>query len=78
MRLDGTRVRMFDTVEYEDSAGCTHEGVVQAVDGDHGLTVALGGVERYLPAEALHEADAERRLRVAPAAGRVGEGEVER
>lgn len=77
MRLDGTRVRRSDTVVYRDGSGCEYEGIVVAV-ADDGLTLRLPTTERYLPAENLQEAVAEGRLRVEPAAGRVGEGEVQR
>lgn len=70
-------VRTQDTLVYTDTAGCTHEGTITHV-GEDGLDVRLDGREVGLSYEALLEAAGEgERVRVKPAAGRVGEGEVD-
>lgn len=79
MRLDGTRVRPHDTLYYQPTAGAEVEAEVLHVT-DEGLDVRVEGGEQVhgLSEFALREAEAEGRLRVAPAPGRVGEGEVDR
>lgn len=74
--LDGTRVRPYDTLRYQPTVGPWVEGTVRTVD-DEGLDVVLDGRSVGLSLEALREAEAEGRLHVVPAAGRVGEGEVD-
>lgn len=76
MRLDGTRVRPYDTLYYQPTTGPEVEGTVRTVRDD-GLDVVLEGRSVGLGVEALREAEQDGRLRVAPAAGRVGEGEVD-
>lgn len=75
MRLDGACVRPFDTLYYQPTTGPEVEATVRTVRED-GLDVVLEGRSVGLGEYALREAEAEGRLRVAPAAGRVGEGEV--
>lgn len=76
MRLDGARVRPHDTLVYQPTEGSVMRGEVQHVEDGEGLDVRVAGVTRGLSLAALREAEADGRLRVEPAAGRVGEGEV--
>ena len=75
--LDGVDVRPHDTMYYQPTTGPEVEAAVRTVRDD-GLDVVVEGRSIGLGIDALREADAEGRLRVSPAAGRVGEGEVER
>lgn len=75
--LDGVDVRPHDTMYYQPTTGPEVEAAVRTVRDD-GLDVVVDGRSIGLGIDALREAEAEGRLRVAPAAGRVGEGEVER
>ena len=75
--LDGVDVRPHDTMYYQPTTGPEVEAAVRTVRDD-GLHVVVEGRSIGLGIDALREADAEGRLRVSPAAGRVGEGEVER
>lgn len=77
VRLDGVDVRPHDTLYYQPTSGPEVEAEVRHVT-DEGLDVVVDGRPLALSLEALREAEAEGRLRVSPAAGRVGEGEVDR
>lgn len=71
--LDGVDVKPHDTLYYQPTAGPEVEGEVRHVT-DEGLDVVVEGRSIGLGLDALREADAEGRLRIEPAAGRVGEG----
>jgi hypothetical protein len=65
-----------DMLVYTDSAGLTHGFYITNRDGDHGLTLATLDGQTYVAFGRLVEQHED--LRVKPAPGRVGEGEVER
>ncbi len=64
-----------DTLVYEDTTGCTHEGQVTQRDGDHGLTVQFDTTQRYLPFDPLQ--DEVERVEVRPHPSRTREQPVE-
>lgn len=76
LTLDGVTVRPFDTVYYQPTTGPEVEATVRNIT-DEGVDVVVEGRSIGLSREALAEAESEGRLRVAPAAGRVGEGQPE-
>ena len=74
MYLDGCDVKPHDTLVYQPTEGSEVRGEVRHVQEREGLDVVVEGRSIGLSLEALCEADAEGRLRVAPARGR-GRGE---
>jgi hypothetical protein len=76
MMLDGVDVKPHDTLVYQPTEGSEVRGEVRHVEEGEGLDVRVEGVTRGLALALLREAEAEGRLRIEPATGRVGEGEV--
>lgn len=76
MMLDGVDVKPHDTLVYQPTEGSEVRGEVRYVEDGEGLDVRVEGVTRGLSLDLLREAEDEGRLRIEPAAGRVGEGKV--
>jgi DNA-directed RNA polymerase subunit E'/Rpb7 len=77
MKLDGVDVKPYDTLVYRPTQGSEVCGEVRHVEEGEGLDVRVNGITRGVSIHALRVAEAEGRLRIEPAAGRVGEGEVD-